>query len=87
MQCMLRKQAQLWEGAVLTTVGASKLPKRPKVLVWIPEIGDEAIVRIRIRKQNPDLATGDWLLLSRKTDEMRQTLALSTDKKSLRFLE
>ncbi|KAJ8930180.1 hypothetical protein NQ314_017044 [Rhamnusium bicolor] len=84
---VIQKQDQLWEGAALTVVEASKLPKRPKVLVWIPDTGNETIVRTRIRKQNPDLAAGDWLLLSRKVDEKGQTLAYSIDEKSFRILE
>lgn len=84
---VMQKQDKLWEGAALTIVEAADLPKRSKVLVWIPETGEEPIVRTRIRKQNPDLATGDWVLLSRKTHEKGQTLAYSVDEKSFRALE
>ncbi|KAJ8964487.1 hypothetical protein NQ314_004774 [Rhamnusium bicolor] len=40
---VIQKQDQLWEGAALTIVEVSELPKRPKDLVWIPETGDEII--------------------------------------------
>ena len=42
----------LWEGMELTTVDSKDLPKRPKVLVRVPDTSEVATVLTRLRIQN-----------------------------------
>ena len=60
---------ELWEGAKLTVVDSKDLPKRPRVLVRIPDTSDVNTVLTRLRKQNPELHTSDWSVMSRKVTE------------------
>ena len=76
----------LWEGAELTVVDSKDLPKRPKVLVRIPETSEATAVLTRLRKQNPELKTTDWIVMSRKVMEKEQTLAFSIDPDSFKAL-
>lgn len=78
----------LWEGAVLTAVESKDLPRRPKVLVWLPGPERvEKVVRDHLRVQNPDLKTETWLLMSQKSGEKGQTMAFSIDQESYAALE
>ena len=52
---------ELWEGAELTVVDSKDLPKRPRVLVRIPDTSEVTTVLTRLRIQNPELKTTDWL--------------------------
>jgi hypothetical protein len=50
---------ELWEGTELTVVDSKDLPKRPRVLVRIPDICEANAVLTRLRKQNPELHTSE----------------------------
>jgi hypothetical protein len=76
---------ELWEGAELTVVD-SKDPKRPRVLVHIPDTSEVTTVMTRLRVQNPELNTTDWSVVSYKVTEKEQTLALSIDPDSFKAL-
>jgi hypothetical protein len=67
-------------------VDSKDLPKRPRVLVHIPDTSDVNTVLTRLRKQNPELHTSDWSVMSRKVTEKEQTLAFSTDPDSFKAL-
>jgi hypothetical protein len=60
---------ELWEGAELAVVDSKDLPKRPRVLVHIPDISHVTTVVTRLRIQNPELNTAEWLIMSRKVTE------------------
>jgi hypothetical protein len=77
---------EVWEGAELTVVDSKELPKRPKVLVRIPDTSEVNRVITRLRKQNPELKTSDWLVMSRKVTETEQTLAFTIDPASHKAL-
>jgi hypothetical protein len=77
---------ELWEGAELIVVDSKDLPKRPRVLVRIPDISDVNTVLTHLRKQNPELNTSDWSIMSRKVTEKEQTLAFSVDSDSHKVL-
>jgi len=75
-----------WEGAELTVVDSKDLPKRPRVLVRIPDTSEVTTVMTRLGVQNPELNTTDWSVVSRKVTEKEQTLALSIDPDSFKAL-
>jgi hypothetical protein len=77
---------ELWEGAELTVVDSKDLPKRPRVLVRIPGTSDVNTILTRLRKQNPELHTSNWSVMSRKVIEKEQTLAFSIDPDSFKAL-
>ena len=77
---------ELWEGAELTVVDSKDLPKRPRVLVCIPDIYEVNTVLKRLKKQNPELNTSDCSNKSRKVTEKEQTLAFSIDSDSHKAL-
>jgi hypothetical protein len=56
------------------------------VLVRIPNISDANNVLTRIRKQNPELHTLDWSVMSRKVTKKEQTLVFSNDPDSFKAL-
>jgi hypothetical protein len=68
---------ELWEGVELTVVDSKDVPKRPRMLVRIPDTSEVNTVMTRLRKQNPELNSSDWLVMSRKVTEKEQTLAFS----------
>ena len=70
---------ELWEGTELTVVDSKDLPRRPKVLVRIPDTSEVNVVLTCLRKQNPELNTSDWSVMNQKVTEKEQTLAFSTD--------
>jgi hypothetical protein len=76
---------ELWEGAELTVVDSKDLPKRPRVLVRIPDTSNVNTILTRLGKQNPELHTSDWSVMSRKVTEKEQTLA-SVDPDSFKAL-
>jgi hypothetical protein len=55
---------ELWDGAELTVVDSKDLPKRPRVLVRIPDTSEDNTVMTRLKKQNPELNTLDWSVMS-----------------------
>jgi hypothetical protein len=57
---------ELWEGAELRVVDSKDLPRRPRVLVHIPDTSDAPTVLTKLRKQNPGLNTSDWSVMNRK---------------------
>jgi hypothetical protein len=77
---------ELWEGAELTIVESKDLPKRPRVLVRIPDTSEVTTVTTRLRIQNPEFITADWSVMSRKVTDREQTLALSIDPDSFKAL-
>jgi hypothetical protein len=60
-------------------VDSKELPKRSKVIVRTPDTSEVNKVITRLRKQNPELNTLDWLVMSRKVTKKEQTLAFSID--------
>ena len=68
----------------LTVVDSKDLPNR--VLVCIPDTLEVTTVLTRLRIQNPELKTTDWLVMSRKVIEKEQTLAFSIDPDSFKAL-
>jgi hypothetical protein len=56
------------------------------VLVHIPDTSEVKTVITRLRKQNPELNTSDWLVISRKVTEKEQMLAFSIDPDSHKAL-
>jgi hypothetical protein len=70
---------ELWEGAELTEVDSKDLPKRSRVLVHIPDTSEVNAVLTRLKKQNPEINTSDWSIMSQKVTGKEQTLALSID--------
>ena len=77
---------ELWEGVGLTVVDSKDLPRQPKVLVHIPDTSEVNTIMTRLRKQNPELNTSDWSVMSRKVTEKEQTLAFSIDTDSFKAL-
>jgi len=77
---------ELWEGAELNVIESKDLPKRPRVLVRIPDISDVNNVPTRLRKQNPEFNTSEWSIVGRKVIEKEQTLAFSFDSDSHKSL-
>jgi hypothetical protein len=67
-------------------VDSKDLPKRPRVLVRISDTSDVNTVMTRLRKQNPELHTSNWSVMSRKVTEKEQTLAFSIDPDSFKAL-
>jgi hypothetical protein len=55
---------ELWEGAELTVVDYKDVPKRPRVLDHIPDTSEVNTVMTSLRKQNPELNTSDWSVMS-----------------------
>ena len=70
---------ELWKGTELTVVDSKDLPKRPRVLVRIPHTSEVNTIMTRHKKQNPELNTSHWSVMSQKVTEKEQTLAFSTD--------
>jgi hypothetical protein len=65
-----------WEGAELTVVDSKDLPKRPRVLVRIPDTCEINTIMTRLKKQNPELNTSDWSVMSRKVTEKEHDAVL-----------
>jgi hypothetical protein len=70
---------ELWEGAELTVVDSKDFLKRLRLLVHIPDTCDVNPVLTRLRKQNPELHTSNWSVMSRKVIEKEQALAFCMD--------
>jgi hypothetical protein len=70
----------------LTVVDSKDLPKRPRVLVRIPDTSVFTTVMTRLKIQNPELNMTDWSVMSRKVTEKEQTLALSINPDSFKAL-
>ena len=83
---MVSGLGELWEGAELTVVDSEDLPKRPRVIVRIPDTSEVTTVTTRLRIQNPELNTTDWSVMSRKVTEKEQMLAPSIDPNSFKAL-
>jgi len=66
---------ELLEGAEVAVGDSKDLPKRPSVLVRIPDNSEVTTVITRLRTQNPELNTTDWPVMSRKVTEKEQTLS------------
>jgi hypothetical protein len=70
---------ELWEGAELTVVDSKDLPKRPRVLVRIPDTSEVTTAMTHLWIQNPEPRMTDSSVMSRKVTEKEQTLAFSID--------
>jgi hypothetical protein len=77
--------AEMWEGAELAMVDSKDLPKRPGVLVHIPDTSEVTTVVTRLRIQNPKLNMAGWLLMSNKVIEKEQ-MAFSSDPDTFKAL-
>ena len=77
---------ELLEGAEVAVGDSKDLPKRPRVLVRIPDTSEVNTVITRLRTQNPELKTTDLSVMSRKVTEREQTLSLSIEPDSFRAL-
>jgi len=77
---------ELWEGAELNVVDSKDLPKRPRVLVRIPDTSEATTVMTCLGTQNLELHTTDWIVMSRKVTKKEQTLACSVDPDSFKAL-
>jgi hypothetical protein len=75
---------ELWEGMEFKVVDFKDVPKRPRVLVHISGTMEVTKVMSRLRTQNSELNTADWVVMSRKVVGREQTLALSIDSDSLK---
>ena len=73
---------ELWEGAELTVVDSKDLPKRPRVLVRIPDTSEVNTIMTLLKKQNSELNMSDWSVMSQKVTEKEQALAFSIDSDS-----
>jgi hypothetical protein len=60
---------ELWEGTKLTVVDSKDLPRRPRVLVRIPETSEVTTVMTLLKIQNPELKTTDLSVMSHKVTE------------------
>jgi len=77
---------ELWEGAELTVVDSKDLPKRPRVLVRIPDISEVNTVLTRLKKQNSELNMSARSIMSRTVNEKEKTLAFSMESDSHKAL-
>jgi hypothetical protein len=77
---------ELWERAKVIAIDSKNLPKRPRVIVRIPDVSEVSTVLSCLRAQNRGLVTSDWVIMSRKIDGGGQTLALSIDPNSYKTL-
>jgi hypothetical protein len=76
----------LWEGVELIVVKPKDLPKRPRVLVRIPDTSEVTTVMTRLGIQNSELNVTDWSVTSHNVTEKEQTLAFCLDPDSFRAL-
>jgi hypothetical protein len=77
---------ELWKGMEFTVIDSKDLPKRPRVLVRILDASEVTTVLTRLTAQNSGLDMTDWMIMSRKIDGRRQTLALSIDTDSFKTM-
>ena len=63
-------------------VDSKDLPKRPRVLVRIPDTSEVNTIMTRLKKQNSELNMSDWSVMSQKVTEKEQALAFSIDSDS-----
>jgi hypothetical protein len=75
-----------WEGTELTVIDSKDLPKRPMVLVCIPDASEFITVLTCLRALNPGLDMSDWIIMSCKIEERGQMLTLSIDPNSYKTL-
>jgi hypothetical protein len=77
---------ELWESVELTVVNSKDLPRRPRVLVRIPDTSEVTTVMTRLGIQNPELNMTNWSVISHQVTEKEQTLAFFIDPDSLKAL-
>jgi hypothetical protein len=70
----------------LIVINSKDLPKRPRVIVHIPDVSEVNTVLACLQAQNRGLQMSDWVIMSWKIDERGQTLALSIDPNSYKTL-
>ncbi|CAH1974117.1 unnamed protein product [Acanthoscelides obtectus] len=89
LQMTISHLCRFWKDLWLKAVDEVDLPRRPKVMVFVP--GKEPAVdefRLGLCKDNPGLTVKYWLLIGRKTEEARgSVLAFSIDTRSYEMLE
>lgn len=78
---------RLWEEEDLTVVQSKDLLRRPRVLVFFPDLSEVDRARILLQIQNQELKTKDWLLMSRKIEKEGQLIAFSIDVALYQVLE
>jgi hypothetical protein len=61
-------------------------PKRPRVLVHIPDTSEITTIMTCLKIQNPEFNMADWSVMSRKVTEREQMLAPSIDPHSFKAL-
>jgi hypothetical protein len=83
---IISELGELWEGAELKVVESKDLPKRPRVLVRVPDTSEVTTIMTRLRIQNHELNMTEWSVMNRKVTEREQTLALSIDPDSFKAL-
>jgi hypothetical protein len=54
---------ELWEGVELRVTDSKDLPKRPRVLVRIPDASEVGVVFSRLRAHNPGLDMTEWTFI------------------------
>jgi hypothetical protein len=77
---------ELWEPAKLTVVDSKDLPKRPRVLVCIPDTSEVTTVMTHLGIQNPEVKMTDWSVTSHKVTEKEQMLAFPIHPDSFKAL-
>ena len=77
---------ELGEGTELNVVDSKDLPRQPKVLALIPDTSEVNTVMTRLRKQNSELNTSDWSVMSRKVTEKKRALGFFIDTVSFKTL-
>jgi hypothetical protein len=77
---------EFWEGGAESS-DPKDLPKRPRVLVHVPDTSEVTTVMTRLKIQNHELNTTEWSVMSRKVTEREQTLAFSIDTDSFKALD
>jgi hypothetical protein len=55
---------ELWERVELIVIDSKHLPKRPRVIVRIPDVSEVNTVLARLRAQNRGLQMSDWVIMS-----------------------
>jgi hypothetical protein len=63
----ISKLGELW-GADVIAIDSLNLPKRPRMIIRIPDVSEVNTVLTRLRAQNRGLLTSDWVIMRRKNE-------------------
>jgi hypothetical protein len=77
---------ELWEEAELKVLDSKDPPKRPRVLVRIPDTSQITTIMTRLKIQNQELNMTEWSVMIQKVTVREQTLALSIGPDSFKAL-